>query len=73
MDDELMKLTALCERLGAAPGEPARTMARQLMKRADQLALERGITRTAAMEHLLALVVHGRAGNVPPGFTPPQT
>ena len=69
--DELAQLTALCERLGAASGESAQTMARQLLKRADQLALERGITREAAMQHLLSLVVHGRAGNVPPGFEPP--
>jgi len=40
-------------------------MARQLAKRADQLATERGITRTEAMRHLLEVVVKGRAGEVP--------
>lgn len=46
-------------------------MARQLMKRADQFAGERAITREAAMQHLLSVLVHGRQGEVPPGFTPP--
>lgn len=45
-------------------------MARQLMKRADQLVGERAITREAAMQHLLYVLVHGRQGEVPPGFTP---
>ncbi len=46
-------------------------MARQLLKRTDQLAAERGITREAALQHLLSVMTHGRRGEVPPGFTPP--
>ena len=46
-------------------------MAAQLIKRADQLAAERGIPRVQAMQHLLTVLVEGRQGNVPPGFTPP--
>jgi hypothetical protein len=46
-------------------------MARQLIKRADQLAVERGIGREAAMERLLSVLVHGRAGQVPPGSAAP--
>lgn len=69
--DELAQLTQLCERLGAASGEQAETMARQLMKRANQLVAERGGTREAAMDHLLSVLVHGRRGEVPPGFNPP--
>lgn len=69
--DELTRLTRLCERLGAGTPAQAETMARQLMKRADQLAAERGLTREAAMQHLLEIVVQGRQGVVPPGFTPP--
>lgn len=71
--DELTQLTRLCERLGAATPGQAQTMARQLIKRADQLAAERGLTREAAMQHLLGIVVQGRQGSVPPGFTPPAS
>lgn len=69
--DELTQLTRLCERLGATTPEQAQTMARQLLKRADQLAAERGLTREAALQHLLTIVIEGRQGNVPPGFNPP--
>ena len=69
---ELAQLTQLCRRLGAATEAQAETMARQLIKRADQLAVERGIGREAAMEHLLSVLVHGRAGQVPPGFASPD-
>lgn len=71
--DELAKLTALCRNLGATTEAQADTMARQLQKRADQLVLERGLTRVAAMEHLLNLVIHGRRGETPPGFAPPRS
>lgn len=64
------QLRALCERLGSSPAQ-AVTMAAQLQKRAAQLAVERGITREAALTHLLNLVVKGRAGEVPPDFSPP--
>jgi hypothetical protein len=60
----------LCTRLGAAPGQAA-TMAAQLLKRADQIAAERGIAREQALAQLLQILVEGRQGNVPPGFTPP--
>jgi len=61
---EHAQLVELCRKLGAS-GPQAETMARQLAKRADQLATERGITRTEAMRHLLEVVVKGRAGEVP--------
>ena len=64
------QLHALCERLGASPAQ-AVTMAAQLQKRAAQLAAERGMTREAALAHLLNLVVKGRNGEVPPDFPPP--
>lgn len=69
---ELEQLTQLCERLGA-PGPQAATMAAQLMKRADQLAAERGIAREAALRGLLEVVIKGRAGEVPAQFAPPQS
>ncbi len=71
--DELAKLTVLCRRLGAESDAQAETMARQLLKRSDQLALERGLSREAAMDHLLSVLVHGRRGEVPPGFSPPRS
>jgi hypothetical protein len=67
---ELEQVTQLCERLGAAPGQAA-TMAAQLLKRADQIARDRGIPRAEAMKSLLDVVVKGRAGEVPAAFTPP--
>lgn len=66
---ELEQLTALCRRLGADEAQAA-TMAAQLLKRADQLAAERGLTRESALAYLLDLVVKGRAGETPPGFSP---
>jgi hypothetical protein len=67
------QLRELCVRLGAAPAQAA-TMAAQLQKRAAQLATERGITREAALAHLLDVVVKGRNGETPPEFpaTKPQ-
>lgn len=66
---ELEQLAALCERLGA-PRAQAATMAAQLLKRAEQLAAERGVTREAALKRLLDLMVQGRSG-VPPAEFPP--
>lgn len=66
---EFGKLTALCRELGADP-EQARTMAAQLLKRAEQLAGERGISRSEAMEYLLKVVVSGRRGEVFTGNAP---
>jgi hypothetical protein len=66
---EQEQLTQLCERLGASR-EQAVTMAAQLLKRAEQLAAERGVTREAALQGLLDVVVKGRAGEVPLAFAP---
>lgn len=66
---ELEQLTQLCQRLGA-PAAQAATMAAQLLKRADQLVAERGITRDVALRGLLEVVVKGRAGEVPASFAP---
>jgi hypothetical protein len=68
--NELDQLTELCQRLGANP-EQARVMAAQLLKRAEQLALEKNSTREAELKRLLDLVVKGRAGEVPKDFVPP--
>ncbi len=66
---ELEQLTQLCQRLGAAPAQ-ASIMAAQLLKRADQLVKERGLSREAALKGLLEVVVKGRAGEVPARFAP---
>lgn len=68
---ELEQLTEFCVRLGA-PRPQAQTMAAQLLKRAGQIAAERGTSREAALARLLELVAQGRAGNVPAEFSPPQ-
>jgi hypothetical protein len=68
--DELAQLAKLCRGLGAT-AEQADAMARQLIKRADQLVVERGQSREAAMAYLLRLMVQGRRGEVPPEFQPP--
>ncbi len=69
---ELEQLTQVCTQLGASPTQAA-TMAAQLMKRAGQIATERGITREAALRGLLDVVVKGRAGEVaPPIASPPS-
>ena len=67
---ELEQLTQLCGRLGAPTGQAA-TMAAQLLKRAGQLAVERGTTREVELAKLLEIVVKGRAGEVPASFAPP--
>ena len=69
--NELEQLTQVCARLGAAPAQ-AQTMAAQLLKRADQLAAERGTAREAELARLVEIVVQGRAGVVPPSFAPPS-
>jgi hypothetical protein len=43
-------------------------MARQLVKRADQIAAERNCGRVEAMQYLLSLTFQGAQGEAPPGF-----
>ncbi len=68
---EMEQLSQLCERLGAPPAQAA-AMAAQLLKRADQLALERNRPREETLGHLLRLLVQGRAGEVPADFPATQ-
>jgi len=68
---EREQLTQLCEQLGAPPAQAA-TMAAQLIKRAEQIAAARGLTREAALKGLLDVVVKGRAGEVAPPIVPPR-
>jgi hypothetical protein len=62
--NEHEQLVALCEKFGATPAQ-ADIMARQLAKRADQLAMERGCTRVEAMSYLLTVLIKGRNGEGP--------
>lgn len=66
-DSEMEMLVRLCAGLGAGP-EQATAMAKQLMKRADQLVAERGMAREDAMRYLLEVVTKGRAGSVSPDY-----
>jgi hypothetical protein len=50
-------------RLGAQPRQ-ADTMARQLLKRARQLAAKRHIDEALALEELLSKIVQGRLGTL---------
>jgi hypothetical protein len=69
---ELADLTELCRRWGATSNQ-AEIMARQLTKRADQLAAERGQSRVEVMAYLLRLVGQAREGKVPVEFHSPGT
>ncbi|WOO40157.1 hypothetical protein [Rubellicoccus peritrichatus] len=64
MDNDLEKLTELCIKLGS-PEKQAQVMAAQMIKRADQIAIERKTTRVAALDHLLRILISGREGQVP--------
>lgn len=59
---ELTALIGAFRRLDAAPAQ-ARILAAQLLKRAQQIAEERGVTRESALAELLAKVVAGRRGD----------
>jgi hypothetical protein len=65
---EREQLILLCSKLGAPTPVAAATTADQLMKRCDQIAVQRGISRTEAMSYLLQLVTKGARGEPPPGF-----
>ncbi len=69
--DELSKLADYCRKLGA-PANQAEMMARQISKRAAQLAIERKLSREEAMTYLLQLVAQGRAGETPKEFKVPE-
>lgn len=68
---EQEKIAELCVRLGASSAQ-ATTMAGQLLKRADQLAQERNLTREAALAHLIQLMVQGRQGVAPDQVKSPE-
>lgn len=62
--DDLDLVTELFERMGAESGQ-ARAMAAQLLKRAEQLAAERSISKIEASRRLLEQIVQARQGKAP--------
>ena len=67
---ELAAVAKLCLRWGASPAV-AEAMARQLLKRAEQLMSERGLSREQALAYLFNLMAQGQAGQVSAEFQPP--
>ncbi len=63
METEREGLIRFCRGMGA-PSNRAALMADRLLKRAEQLSVQRGISREAALEYLLQVMVHGRRGEV---------
>ncbi|MBC2606569.1 hypothetical protein [Pelagicoccus albus] len=61
---EREQVAALLEKMGA-DAKQAEVMAGQLLKRSEQIAVERGIDRLEALTKLLELVRSGRAGESP--------
>lgn len=64
---ELEQVTRLCRSMGADEAQ-AQRMAEQLLKRADQIAVDRGCDRVQAMQYLLSLTMKGAQGEAPAGF-----
>ena len=70
--DEVRQLAKVFENLGAEPPQ-AQTMARQILRRADQLAEEKHISRVESLDRLMRLCVRGFHGVVDPDFAPTRT
>ncbi len=68
-DSTLDDLTTILQRLGAEK-DPARVMATQLLKRADQLANERSVSQAEALDYLLKVTIAGKEGRVYEGVLP---
>ena len=61
-DPDVLTVARLFQRLGAEP-QQAEVMAAQLVKRAGQLAAERGISKLEATESLIRQVIAARQGD----------
>lgn len=61
-EDEVHKVARIFVNLGA-PEEQAKVMSSQLLKRAEQIAEERGISKVEATENLLKQVIEARQGS----------
>ena len=67
--DEISQLAKVFENLGAPAGK-ARIMAGQLLRRAEQIAAERNISKIESLDRLIRLCVKGFHGEVDPNFVP---
>lgn len=65
--DDIEQVKRLCRSLGADEKQ-AETMAKQLLKRAEQIAQERNCDQVEAMRYLLEISLRGARGEAPPGF-----
>jgi UDP-N-acetylglucosamine enolpyruvyl transferase len=73
--EDIEHVKKLCRSLGADAAQ-AEVMAKQLMKRAEQIAQERNCDPVEAMRYLLDISLKGASGEAPPGFEggpPPDT
>ena len=61
-NNEAAEIAGIFVNLGA-PEKQAEVMASQLIKRAEQIAQERGISKVVATERLLKQVVEARQGS----------
>lgn len=59
------RLTSLVRRLGGPLGKEE-TIARQVWKRSEQLAVKHGIKQVEALDYLLRAMVSGTRGDPPP-------
>lgn len=60
--NEFDQVTSLLVRFGAEEGQ-AQVMAKQLLKRAEQISEEKGVSKVEALAGLLELVKAGRSGD----------
>ena len=70
--DEVVQLAKVFENLGA-PKDQARTMAVQLLRRAEQLAEEKNISRVESLDRLIQLCIRGFNGEIASDFAPTRT
>lgn len=61
MMEDVEQLTKMFEQMGSEPKQ-AEVMARQLLKRAEQIAEREGIDKLTALSRLLQIVKAGREG-----------
>jgi hypothetical protein len=63
--EEINQVAGIFQNLGAEKKQ-AKTMAAQLIKRADQLAKKRNSSKVTELQTLLATAIYGAQGNLKP-------
>jgi 5,10-methenyltetrahydromethanopterin hydrogenase len=64
---EEQKVARIFVGMGAGSDQAVR-MAQQILKRAEQLMVERGLSKLEALDHLLRIATSGAQGTPPIGF-----